>query len=123
MKVLVCGGSAVNDEAKVPNSLDYWLQRMEINGIVQSSCRMMGPGERLTHRLAAAWAERRRLKAISEEIPDADLKRGGPGVRLEHLRTLIARHKPEYVIVFPGAEVAEITRQARQLGVRCIEVA
>lgn len=131
MRVLVCGPGDLQDQALVSASLDYWLQRLDLTAIIEDGQVSVDPAERNVSweqrrkwgaaYLSKTWAETRRVKVIEDPQDAAEQKRLGAGARLAHLKRLIARHKPEYLIAFRGAE--ELAAEARRLGVRCIEVA
>lgn len=133
MRVIVCGGRHFKDRDKVQYSLDYWLQRLGITVVIQGGQVTVDTSDRSipweqrdrwgADYLAKQWAESRRIPVIEEAVTDEQWKKQGPAAGPIRNRRMLA-HKPEYVIAFEGgAGTANMLQQARERGIRCIEVA
>lgn len=123
MLVIVSAGDDFSDEKKLFSVMDYLLDYLGITMVLVP--RKMGRAADVFP-LAEKWAKARRVKIVGEGLSDEELKKAGVGhvAARELHRKLLAKHRPERLIAFPGrGDVDELINQARSAGVKTIEVA
>jgi len=113
MRILVCGGRAFCDAAKVFDVLDDLHWRNRITEIIQG-------GATGTDAIARDWAESRRVKMRTYI---AGKKTTGTSSWSKGNQRMLDEGKPCLVVAFPGVRrTADMIRRAKASGVTVLEV-
>lgn len=113
MRALVCGGRAYFVGSRVFEVLDAGHRKLTFSLIIQGGA----PG---ADRLALEWA---RLRCVPCDTYSADWDLHGKKAGPLRNKKMLEEGKPDIVIAFPGgAGTANMVRQAREAGVRVVEV-
>jgi hypothetical protein len=119
--VIVSAGDGFSDEAKVFWTLDYLLQAYSIRLVAVPMRIGLDAG---VFPMVERWGQARQVRVIGERLADEELKKHGAQAHQFLHRQMLAKHKPERVVAFPGkGHVDELLNQARAAGVKSIEVA
>jgi len=113
MKILVCGGRAYRDHAKVFDVLDAVDRHRPIKALIQG-------GENGADAIAREWAQSRHVKLRTPAIPAGI---DGEEPWMQHNQQMLDRGQPTLVIAFPGAHrTADMVRRAKAIGVTVLEI-
>ena len=113
MKILVCGGRAFLDAAKVFDVLDELHRRIRITEIIQG-------GATGTDAIARDWAESRGVK-LRTYI--AGKKPTGKSSWSKGNQRMVIEGNPDLVVAFPGVRrTDDMMRRARSAGVTVLEI-
>lgn len=121
MRVLVTGGRDYADRDTVWRELDAIHTKSKITMLIHGDARG-------ADRLADEWAREQQKRVKSSRDPEirccpADWKRYGPSAGPIRNGEMLAQHRPELVVAFPGGRgTANMVKQAREAGVKVVEV-
>ena len=114
MRVLVCGGRAYSDVARVAAVLDKLHAEAGIDLIIQG-------GAAGADRLSFNWA---RSNGVAGETFEADWENQGSFAGPARNKRMLDEGKPDLVIAFPGGRgTADMVRKANRAGVKVVEIA
>lgn len=126
MKVLVCGGRAYDDAARVFEVLDNLHRNQRITLLIHGACgkriEMADGSERIIGAdvLADEWAKSRQ---VDRDPFPADWKKHGYNAGPIRNQLMLDECKPELVVAFPGGKgTADMCRKARAAGVQVREI-
>jgi len=133
LKVIVCGGRDFKGWKTAKTALDFWLPRLPITAVIQGGQVSLDPAERHlpweqrkkwgADYIAKRWAELRGIPVIEEAVSAEEWKKLGGAAGPIRNRKMLDLHKPQAVISFEGGSgTADMLRQARARGIKCIEV-
>lgn len=112
-RVLVCGGRAYNDHARVHAVLDKLHAEAGISLIIQG-------GARGADHFAWDWATD---NSVSQQQFDADWENQGSFAGPARNKRMLEEGRPDLVIAFPGGKgTADMVRKARRAGVEVVEI-
>lgn len=112
-RVLVCGGRAYGDRARVYEVLDVYHGAKGISLLIDGAARG-------ADQLAHEWAQS--LGVPTERFP-ADWENHGSFAGPARNKQMMDEGKPDLVIAFPGGRgTADMVRKARKAGVEVVEI-
>lgn len=111
---LICGGRSFSDSVMFNNAMS------DILGMFGCPNTIVHGAARGADAMASQWAKYHACREIA--VP-ADWKTNGKYAGPLRNREMLASHKPQKVIAFPGGRgTADMVRQARDAGVDVIEI-
>jgi hypothetical protein len=114
MRILVCGGRDYADARSLNATLDTLHAERPVTELIHGAARG-------ADRLAAAWAETRRIPALA--FP-ADWERHGKSAGFLRNADMLRQGRPGVVLAFPGGRgTAHMVKLARKAGVPVREIA
>lgn len=114
-RVLVCGGRAYNDAARINAVLDKLHAEAGIDLLIEG-------GANGADRLAQEWAMRHH--DVASETYPADWENQGSFAGPARNKRMLEEGRPDLVIAFPGGKgTADMVRKARRTGVEVVEIA
>jgi hypothetical protein len=113
MKILVCGGRAYRDHARVFDVLDALDRRRPIKTLIQG-------GADGAEAIAREWAENRRVKV---QIYASPMGLADEDAWTTQNQRMLASSRPALVVAFPGARrTADLVQRAKAAGITVLEI-
>lgn len=123
--VLVCGGRAFDDYAKIEDTLDWVNQEVGISVLIHGDS---GKGHTFPNiigadRLAGHWAKQNGVPVKPYPVEKDEWEQLGKSAGPRRNRQMLVEGKPKLVVAFRGGKgTANMVKQAKAVGVEVIEV-
>lgn len=128
MRLLVCGGRAYPDQARVFEVLTHIHIQHGVEAVIHGDAgrERREPAKRFRKILCGAdkfggqWA---RLHGVKEIPEPADWDRHGPRAGFIRNQLMLDKHRPTHVVAFPGGPgTADMVYRAKSAGLEVMEV-